>query len=188
MKVKAYVLSIWSMIDPIYYLFTRLHYVDTDPNRNIFRVRLMRYRGADVALSDGTCLQKGDLLLKIHLHNAVLLKELLPIINDVKKGKHIYRVIEKSLPGVASYIKKHPNYEQIKAIIGITTLNKGCRLLGFETCTISNLGYRMLKWFTIMPIYLLSVSQPIKTFKKQSPKYVLMSKETLLSKYSHQAQ
>lgn len=63
MKVKSYVLSIWDIIDPIYYSFTRLTYVNTDPKKNIFRVRLLRYRGTDLTLADGTCLQRGDLLL-----------------------------------------------------------------------------------------------------------------------------
>lgn len=186
MKARSYVLSIWDIIDPIYYSFTRLTYVNTDRKRNIFRVRLMRYRGADVTLADGTCLQRGDFLLKIHLHNVVLLKEISPMLNNIKKGRYIYRLVENSLPGIASYIQNHPKSEQIKGIIGITILNKGCHSLGFETYSISSLCYRVFKWFTIMPIYLLSVSQPIKTFKKQSPKYLLMSKETLLARYGHQ--
>lgn len=188
MKVKSYVLSIWDLMDPVYYSFTRLTYVDSDPKRNIFRVRLMRYRGKGITLGDGTHLQKGDLLLKIHLHNVVLLKEILPMINDLKKARHIFRWVEKSLPGIASYVKNHPKAEQIKGLIGITMLNKGCHPLGFETHPISSLYYRSYKWFTLIPIYLLSVSRPFKTFKKQSPEYLLMSKDILMEKYSRALQ
>jgi hypothetical protein len=157
----------------------------SNPNDNIFRVRLTRYKGRHITLADGTRIQKGDLLLKIHLHNVVLLKSILPMMNDVKKGRYIYRAVELSLPKLASYVKNHPQYEHIKGIIGITMLNKGCHLLGFESHSISSISYKVLKWFTLMPIYLISVSQPLKSFKKQSPKYLLMSKDHLLMRYGH---
>jgi hypothetical protein len=184
MNVRFYVLWMWKILDPIYYLFTRLNYVGTDPIRNIFRVRLLTYTGHPITLADGSCLKLGDTLVKIHLHNVRLLHALLPLHSDIERGKYIYRSVQASLPGLAEYIKNHPRKEEIKGILGITLLNKGCAHLGFETHPILNNGYKVMKWFPQLLMCLLFVSQPIKTFRKQSIKYILMTKETLFERYS----
>jgi hypothetical protein len=176
-------LSIWNIIDPIYYTCSRLTRINAASDGNIFRVRLMKYRGENITLADGTCIRKGDTLLKIHLHNVILVKSLSSMLNEVKKGKHIYRLVEASMPDLAAYVKNHHRCDEIKAIIGITMLNKGCRLLGFETYSIKSAPYRALKWVTQLPLYFISVSDPLKTVRKQSIKYLLMSKETLLERY-----
>ncbi|WP_257467550.1 YkoP family protein [Peribacillus asahii] len=71
--MRNYLLNIWNLVDPIYYRLSHLNYL---PEKNILRVKLTRYKGRNVILSDGTAINKNDLLIKIHLHNAVLLKEL----------------------------------------------------------------------------------------------------------------
>lgn len=185
MKVKSYVLNIWNILDPIYYSLTRLTYVGAKSDNNIFRVRLTRFRGKGGTLADGTRLQKGDLLLKIHLHNVVLLRALSSMNSDLQRGRYIYQAIERSLPGIADYVQSHPESERIRGIVGISILNKGCKPLGFDTFPIASPWFRLLKWATILPIYLLSVTQPLKTFKKQSPKYIVMSKNTLMERYGY---
>lgn len=67
-------LNLWGWIDPIYFRFTRLDYVENHlGKRTIMRVRLTKYKGREITLSDGTVIHKNDLLLKIHLHNIKLL-------------------------------------------------------------------------------------------------------------------
>lgn len=182
-KVKSTFLAIWSIIDPIYYSFTRLVCVDRKTNKNVFRVRLMRYRGKDITLSDGTVIQKNDILLKIHLHNIILLKDLMPISNGLIRGRAIYRRVEQSMPGLAEFIMDHPKYQQIKGIIGITTLNRGCQELGFEIFSIQNHLFKLYKWITLFPIHLLTAGNPLRKVKKHMPTYLLMSKPNLLKKY-----
>jgi hypothetical protein len=184
MYVKSCVLWIWKMFDPIYYLFTRLQYIEPRPLRNIFRVRILKYRGSPIAASDGTCIRPGDMLIKIHLHNVRLLHALIPLRSDIERGKYIFRSVQASLPGLADYIRNHPRKEEIKGIIGVTLLNKGCAHLGFETHPIENKWFRMVKWVTQSMICLLFVTQPMKTFRRQSIKFLVMSKKTLLERYS----
>ncbi|WP_052480348.1 YkoP family protein [Caldibacillus thermoamylovorans] len=83
--MRKVILFCWRLLDPIYYQFTRLTYIDY--RKNIFRVRLTRYLGHPVVLADGTHIQKNDLLLKIHFHNVRLLSELSQIQNEFQKGK-----------------------------------------------------------------------------------------------------
>ena len=94
-----------------------------------FGLRLTKYKGRNIVLSDGTQINKNDTLVKIHLHNVRLLKELKNIKSEIKKAKMIYRYVQKSLPGIEIYIRNHCHSNEIKGIIGITPLNKGCERL-----------------------------------------------------------
>ncbi|WP_409306020.1 YkoP family protein [Peribacillus sp. SCS-155] len=182
--MQYFFLSLWYVLDPFYYLFTRLTYlpdIDETKTRNVFRVRLTSYKGRDITLSDGTRIAKNDILVKIHLHNARLLKDLKQIKSDVKKAKLIYRAVEESLPGIHHYIENHEKAGQIKAIIGITSLYKACGRLGFEVVEISNPIYRRFKWITFMPIILLSSNKKrMQHFMHSTiPRYLFISKTRL---------
>ncbi|WP_461479530.1 YkoP family protein [Paenibacillus sp. PvR148] len=55
----------WEIIDPLYYACSRLRYIGSGDQRSgIFRVRLILYKGTPISLSDGTLIQKGNILLK----------------------------------------------------------------------------------------------------------------------------
>ncbi|MBB6453094.1 hypothetical protein HNQ94_001542 [Salirhabdus euzebyi] len=185
--MRRYFIKLWLLLDPFYYRLTRLTYIGKYQKRhsNIFRVRLTKYKGRPVTLSDGTEIKKNDVLIKIHLHNVRILNELDGVNNDIKKAFLIYALVKDSMPGLATYILTHKKSPQIKGIIGITTLNKGIKRLGFESFSIYNRYYRMIKMLTFFPIYLLSLSKPsIKQFKLQpDPKYIIMSKNQLITKY-----
>lgn len=184
---------IWNVIDPIYYKFTRLTYIHNGThNDNILRVRLTRYKGKNITLSDGTPINKNDTLVKIHLHNVRLLNEMKYFKNDIKKGRFIYQHVKKSLPDLVSYIQNHSKTDEIKGIIGISMLNRGADRLGFEFISISNPFYKWLKWLAFIPICLLfnndSIFKMMKNNISSSPKYLFMSKESLLEIYTHGAQ
>lgn len=184
--MRGVFLSIWHLLDPFYFRFTRLTYLhDNHSVDNIFRVRLTCYKGRDVMLSDGTYIKKNDTLVKIHLHNVRLLNELKHIKSEIKKGKIVYQSVQRSLPGIELYIRNHKDSHDIKGIIGITSLNKCCERLGFEIIGISHPVYKWLKWATFLPIILLSAPDPsIKTILRHSPPgYLFMSKDTLSELY-----
>lgn len=183
--MREYMFFIWSFVDPIYFRCSRLSYLPkTNSVRNIFRVRLTRYKGRNITLSDGTEITKNDFLIKVHLHNLHLLKELKGVSNELKRAKIIYRYVQHSLPGIEQYIRNHSKSNQLKGIIGITGLNKGCERLGFEVFKITNPFYRRLKWLSSFPISVLSRKINIKKhIKNFQPSYLLMSKEKLSTMY-----
>lgn len=185
-NVKFHLMLIWTLLDPIYYCFTRLKYLeDEERNRHIFRIRLTKYKGREITLEDGTCIKKNDVLLKIHLHNVRLLKELRNTKSELRKARMIYKHVEESMPILADYLKKHPNFDEVKGIVGITLLTKGVQRLGFETFSISNRWYERFKMLVAIPIYFLSVSNlSLDTMKNQRPKYLFMSKNNLINRYS----
>ncbi|PLR81780.1 hypothetical protein CVD25_11475 [Bacillus canaveralius] len=184
MRLRHYFLLAWSIIDPVYFFLSRLNYLDrTEEKAAIFRVRLTRYKGREVVLADGTKIKKNDVLIKIHLYNVRLLKELQHIENDVKKAVILYKKVKESLPYLALYVHQHKNNREIKGIIGITMINKGCERLGFEPHAISSRPYKWIKQLALYPIYLLSKSEIPRGSKRPDPLYLFISKDSLLKKY-----
>ncbi|AIE60311.1 YkoP family protein [Bacillus methanolicus] len=187
--MRGYILSIWSLIDPIYFFCSRLTYPPCEGTEgNILRIRLTKYKGRNIVLSDGTQINRNDLLVKIHLHNARLLKELKDIKSELKKAKIIYRYVQKSLPGVEIYIRNYCHSQEIKGIIGISLLNKGCERLGFEIFDISHPVYKWYKWFSFLPIAMLSSQNTFiwRILKYQKPHYLFMSTNKLSNMYRNE--
>ncbi|GGA67288.1 YkoP family protein [Ornithinibacillus halotolerans] len=177
--MKSYILGVWNTVDPIYYSLTRLKYVmDEEKNRSLFRVRLTRFKGKSTVLSDGTVIKKNDLLLKIHLHNVKIMNELYAISSDTKRAVYFYHMVKRAMPLLAKYVKEHERFEEIKGVIGITTLHKGSKRLGFDNVNISNTFYRTYKQFTFTPINYLASSS-----KQHHPIYLFMSKDELVKRY-----
>ncbi|OQP06103.1 hypothetical protein B1690_09710 [Geobacillus sp. 46C-IIa] len=187
MKEKAVqcLLAMWGVIDPIYYACSRLEYAGEarDGLRSIFRVRPLQYKGETIRLSDGTTIAANDWLLKIHLHNVRLVRDLFRYDSDIKKGRYILEQVKAGLPYVAYHLYHHEQSERMKGIIGITMLNKGCERLGFETVDISNPLYRWFKTLALVPM--MAVARPGLSPFSRPPKYLLMSKEKLFSLYGY---
>ena len=176
------ILFIWNIVDPVYFQFTRLEHVkNKSGKRTIMRVRLTKYKGRKVTLSDGTEINKNDLLLKIHLHNIKILKQIQDYNSDVRKALIIYKSVQETLPALAHYIKIKGYSNEIKGLIGITTLYKGCTKLGFETYSIQSRVYKVFKQVALLPIHLLASKPVAKNIPE--PMYLFMSKDRLFNKY-----
>jgi hypothetical protein len=178
MGIRLTLLWIWKLIDPLFYLCSRLHYIENREQSSIFRVRITKYKGKNLILSDGTRISRNDLLLKIHLHNVRLLNESRKIKNELKRTRLMYRLVLNSMPILASYLKGHPEEENIKGIIGITTINKVVQSLGFECFIPESRWYRFFKKLGQLPIFLLS-SSSLKNFQKNKLTYLFLSKDKL---------
>ncbi len=181
MKLKQYCLSAWAFVDPLYFHFTRLQYIKEGGNKTIIRVRLTRYKGRKLILSDGTVINKNDKLLKIHLHNVELLRKIQGY-SEIRKALIIYKSVQESLPFIAHYLQLHHHSHKIKGLIGITMLYKGCQKLGFEPFSIHNPYYKLFKQVALSPIYFLSSNKALHK-EYPSPMYLLMSKNRLFNKY-----
>ncbi|HET7628100.1 MAG TPA: hypothetical protein VFK44_06890 [Bacillales bacterium] len=178
-------ISVWRWIDPIYFACTRLSYLAQDDGDPVFRVRLAKYKGPDRTLTDGVKIRRNDLLVKIHLHNAKLLRELCANGNDLMKGRLLYQRILQAMPYLASHVSRHKKSDKIKGIIGVTLLSRSSDRLGFDSFPIQSRAYLAMKSLTCYPIFWLSTRRPFKRkHRKLVPKYLFMSKETLLNMYT----
>lgn len=177
------ILPFWGIIDQIYFQFNRLQFIDKDGG-NVFRVRPIYYRGEPITLLDGTQIHQGDLLLKIHLYNYALMKEMVGMNSEIRRAFFVYQTVEKSMPGLAKYLHFHPRSEEIKGVIGITLLNRGVRHLGFDSIPITNDYYRRWKKSYMVPMYY--ICHGFRTGngrKKLDPKILVMSKDQLFKNY-----
>lgn len=183
--MKKCLILVWSMFDQVYLFCTRLEYLERNSNNyNIFRVRLTRYKGREVVLSDGTSIKKNDLLVKIHLHNVRILKEMKNKDENLKRSLYLYKKVQESLPDLALYIIHHKDNNQIKGIIGITLIDKGFKRLGFESVSLSSISYFWFKRIVLYPIHYLSSSKHSSKRKKApTPHYLFMSKDIICKKY-----
>lgn len=183
--MKQCLIQVWGILDHIYFFCTRLECLEqTSKNYNIFRVRLTRYKGHEVILSDGTIIRKNDLLVKIHLHNVRILKEMKCIDENSIKSLYLYKKVQESLPDLAIFIIQHKNNDQIKGIIGITMIDKGFNRLGFESFSFSSLSYLWFKRISLYPIHFISSSKHSSKKKKTpNPQYLFMSKDIICKKY-----
>ncbi|MCG7344179.1 hypothetical protein MHZ92_08545 [Sporosarcina sp. ACRSL] len=182
--MKQHIINVWSIADPFYLKCTRLQCLEQITGRySIFRIRLTRYKGREVVLSDGTIIKKNDLLVKIHLHNVRIMKEMQKIDKATNK-LYLYKTVYNSMPALAFYVLQHHHREQIKGIIGITSIDKGYRRLGFESFSFSSRMYTWFKRISHYSIHLLSSSKASsKRNKTPMPRYLFMSKDTLCEKY-----
>jgi hypothetical protein len=183
--MKQRLIHVWGMLDPFYFFCTRLHCLEQiTGNPNIFRVRLTRYKGRDVVLSDGTLIKKNDLLVKIHLHNVRILKEMQCIDGNFKRSFFLYKKVQESLPDLAFFITHHNSKNHIKGIIGITMIDKGYERLGFESVSLSSHSYLWFKRIALYPIHIFSSSKPSSKRKKTpTPQYLFMSKDIICEKH-----
>lgn len=182
MSIRKICLHVWSKWDPIYFSFSRLDFVKNEwGKQTIIRVRLTRYKGRNITLMDGTIIHKNDLLIKIHLHNVKLLKEIQTHNSDIRRAFIIYKNVEQALPLLASYIHPHVHNNQTKGVIGITTLYKGCKKLGFEVFPLRNPYYKRMKQLALFPIHFISSARL--RIEIPTPMYLTMSKDDLLKKY-----
>ena len=180
--MKGYILSLWSIVDPLYYRCTRLTYLSNSTVDNIFRIRLTNYKGKPKVLTDGTIINKNDTLVKIHLHNVKLLAELKEVNSDVKKAIIIYQKVKESLPGINQYIRNPPDRNKIQGIIGSSLLNRGSRKLGFDTFPLTNPLYKVFKYISFAPICFIFGTNPFSK-KHAIPSYLFMSKKKLEQMY-----
>lgn len=186
--MKKYILKVWTAIDPVYFHMTRLNYICPNHlgNKNMLRIRLISYKGAEILLSDGTKIHKNDTLIKIHFHNIRLIKEMNNIQNEINKTRYIINMVKKSLPELALYIEKHEKKDKIQGIMGITSLYKVGHRLGFETFQIPSPCYRLIKRLSSSPITVLAGQKLfVNPLKRQAPQYLFMSKEHLMNKYGN---
>ncbi|WP_019241241.1 MULTISPECIES: YkoP family protein [Bacillus] len=185
MRIRKMLIKIWLFVDPFYCSFTRLRLITSSlESDGVFRVRLTKYKGNDVILTDGTEVFKNDLFLKIHLHNVKVLNDSLNVKNEMLKGRQLYRKVKNSMPSLASFIRTHPDSERIKGVIGITMINKGYLSLGFDCVFPQNKMYSLYKKISHIPIYLLSKKNfSMEVLKKERIVYLMMSKDKLLDSY-----
>ena len=185
LQMNTSLLMLWGFWDEIYQRCTRLKYIEK--GNNIFRIVPLRYRGESLVTSDGQSIHKGDLIVKIHIHNYYFATLCNGVKDELRVALLLRRHIMQSLPKLAAYLEGMNNREEIKGIVGTTMLHKGVQPLGFSISDVPmNALFRFKRWYLYLLIRLIHPDgkRRVQTRRQDIPlKRVYMSKEHLLNRY-----
>ncbi|MGZ4134000.1 MAG: YkoP family protein [Tumebacillaceae bacterium] len=140
-------LALWQCGDHIYRKLRRFDYQDLE-GRNVFRIRLRTYEGPDVQLPDGSEVKQGDDVGFLHLYNIRLQRLVKDIKSENRRVLVVAREVQRSLPELAEFIRTHPRGQRVKALIGVTLLNRGVEPLGFTVSKLPDTAwFRFKNWY-----------------------------------------
>lgn len=179
--LRVFLYTLWEKWEG---LFSRHNKVERINSTNLLRLSRTLYKGPHLYSQEGRLVaEPGDLVAEIHLDNARLLGT---ETDSQKIAVRALRMIKYSLPELASYVVKHPDYKGIQVFLGLTLINRGVKGLGFEVkdvpVSLATQGIALLQRI------ILWVYQPPGRNKKakrmgEQPKLVWMSREELLKRW-----
>lgn len=93
--------------------------------------RILKYKGKDLELQNGELLQKGDWFAELHFDNKMLSEIAFASKNPLVVAIKVIREVEQALPTLGKLLQQENKGTPIKAIHGITMINRGADKLGF---------------------------------------------------------
>lgn len=184
---KRCVVALWLLWERLFHMI--FHLQTTNKEDPVFHFRVRPYHGQSIEMVGGTVLADGDKILELHFDN----KKLFEIGSRSKTSLHIaiqmIRGVERTLPELARYLRAHPELHDVKALYGVSMINRGPEQFGFTVTDLQE------GWFAkstrIYLKILMSVIHPdggdrLKQRSSQAlvPKLILMPTELLLHRYS----
>jgi peptidoglycan-N-acetylglucosamine deacetylase len=183
---KRGIVALWLLWEKIFHVIFQLKTPDTQNPFLHFRIR--PYHGEPVALNDGKTLQAGDQVMELHFDNKKLYEIGTRSRTTVQLAIQMIRNFEKTLPKLAQYIYDHPELQEVKALYGVSMINRGPEQFGFIITDLPK------GWFaSSTQIYLkllMSVIHPAGTsrLKEQPqelvPKMMVMPMDHLLARFT----
>lgn len=183
---KRSIVALWLVWEKIFHVLFQLK--TPNPEDPIFHFRIRPYHGEPVAMNDGKALQPGDQVMEIHFDNKKLYEIGTRSRTTVQLAIQMIRGVEKTLPLLAQYVMDHPELSEVKALYGVSMINRGPEQFGFIITDLPK------GWFaSSTKIYLkllMSVIHPAGTsrLKEQSqelvPKMIVMPMDVLLERFA----
>ncbi|WP_134686404.1 YkoP family protein [Brevibacillus migulae] len=179
------ILLLWGIWDALYQRCTRLRYIEK--GKNIFRIVLLPYRGESLITSDQRQINRGDMIIKLHIHNYLFARLCRDVKDEVRLVLMLRRHIVHSLPQLADYLRMLPERDQIKGIVGTTMLHKGVEPLGFTVSDVPmSWFFRYKRWYLRLMLRIIHPQgkERVMNWNEHMPlKRVYMSKEELFRRY-----
>ncbi|MGG4551772.1 polysaccharide deacetylase family protein [Paenibacillus humicus] len=184
---KRIVVSLWLLWERLFHFVFQLR--TTNKEEPIFHFRIRPYRGEPVMMNGDIELANGDRVLELHFDNKRLFEIGSRSRTSVQIAIQMIRGVEKTLPELAQYVQTHPELMDVKALYGVSMINRGPEQFGF---TVTDLPDSFFARSTRLYLkFLMSVIHPSggDRLKQRSsheliPKLIVMPMELLLDKYS----
>ncbi|MFD2168769.1 YkoP family protein [Tumebacillus lipolyticus] len=179
-------LLLWGWGDVLYRLLRRFDFEDRR-GKNIFRIRVRHYAGPVIRLPDGQEIHEGDWVGFLHIYNLRLQQMLHGVKSDNRRGVIVLRETQRSLPELVEFLRRHPRGERIKALIGVTLLNRGVEPLGFTVQSVPDTGwFRFKAWYMRLMLLICHPEGRRLSRKREKAfalKRVMISVEELVRRY-----
>ncbi|MDP4095235.1 polysaccharide deacetylase family protein [Paenibacillus sp. P96] len=126
---KKVIVRSWLLYERAFHTLFRLE--PANPQEPMLHFRRRKYKGQPVDFADGVSLVKGDDVLELHFDN----ERLYQIGSTAKTPMHVaiqmIRSVEKQLPDLAARLAADSQLEKVKAVYGVSMINRGAEKLGF---------------------------------------------------------
>lgn len=182
---KKMLVSLWLGWEKVFHQVMRLQSINAQDGA-MFHYRLIKYEGKPLPLDNGDTLVKGDRIVELHFDNKKLSHIAFTSKNPLVVAVKVIREVERALPSLAKKISTETEKLPIKAVQGITMINRGADKLGF---TIHDLPKGLflystriyLKWLmkVLTPTSAVTASRSVREPTVAEPKILLMSLERL---------
>lgn len=182
---KRLLIRLWLRWEKLFHWAFQLQH--SHPN-SLFHYRLRAYQGQPLKLDNDTMLNKGDLIIELHLDNQQLLQLTSRSRSMMQLAILLIHSAKKDFPQLATCIQEQPELQHAKALYGVSMIHRGPEKFGF---TIHNLPRGWFAWSTGLYLkLLLAVIHPSGSLrlKEQSsqlvPKIMLCSTDAFLKRYA----
>lgn len=127
---KRILIKLWLSWETVFHKVMRLKAVEVEDS-SMMHYRLITYKGAKLTMEQDV-LNNGDLVAELHFDNKRLSEIAFTSKNPLVVAVKTIREVERSLPKLASMLAAEQQAKRIKAIQGITMINRGADKLGFS--------------------------------------------------------
>ncbi|WP_019639881.1 polysaccharide deacetylase family protein [Paenibacillus fonticola] len=184
---KRLLVYLWLLWEKVFHLLFQLR--TTNKSDPVFHFRIRPYRGEPVIMHGGIELVSGDQVLELHFDNKKLFEIGSRSRTSLQVAIQMIRGVEKTLPELAQYVHSHPELLQVKALYGVTMINRGPEQFGFTVTDLPNgLFARTTRVYLKLLMAVIHPSGGDRLKQRSShelvPKLLLMPIELLLDKYS----
>jgi len=183
---KKVAVTLWLAWEKVFHVLFRLQPVQEKDT--VFHIRVRKYSGQTLVMNDGETLNKGDRIVELHLDNNRLFEMGMKSRSTMHTAIQLIRAVEKGLPPLAKMIGSDPQYDDVKAVYGVSMINRGSEQFGF---TVLDLPQGPFAFFTRIYLrLLLRVIHPSGKNRLRDrsviliPKILVMSMNVLRDRFS----
>ncbi len=167
--------------------FTRGWNIESIPNSGggepLLRIGHVRHHGPAIIMNQGRVLRRGDALGEIHFGNTALSQ----LSGSSISGLRALHGVRWALHDLADWVARHPDYDDIAAIGGVTLLDaaRAIARLGFQHVPLRGWPKWSMRIYLIvlMSIYHHDGWRSLRRFSRLRPIMVVMDRAVLMSRY-----
>ncbi|WP_080840622.1 polysaccharide deacetylase family protein [Cohnella massiliensis] len=174
---KRAVVAVWLLWEKLFRIVFRLRPVG---DRAFMHYRIRKYGGPDLQLKDSSWLRRGDVVMEMHFDNAKMYELGMNSRSALQIAIKLIRETEHALPDFAREAEQLPDGHRIRALYGVTMVNRGAEGLGFETYELPpGLFAASTNWYLRLMMRIIRPDGGKRGMDNISPRAVIMTRERL---------